>query len=59
MSKEEEIAQKIAKLEREIERKRIELLLLEGKVDEAFDLMKRIMKRKIIEEWLEGEEKGE
>ena len=62
MKEEEKPEQQIAKLEREIaklERERIKFLLLEGKVDEAFNLMERIIKRKMIERWLKSEEKEE
>jgi len=62
MKEEEKLEQRIAELEREIaklERERIKFLLLEGKVDEAYNLMKRIIKRKIIERWLKSEEKEE
>jgi len=52
MSEEEEIERQIAKIERE----RIKILLLEGKVDEAFDLMEKSIKRRIIEKWLKSEE---
>ena len=38
-----------------LERERIEFLLLEDKVDEAFDLLKKILKRKIIVRWLSNE----
>ena len=52
MSEEEEIERQITKIERE----RIKLLLLEDRVDEAFDLMEKSIKRKIVEKWLKSME---
>lgn len=57
-----ELYKRFKKLREEIdkfEREQIELALLSGDVDEAYELMKKSMKRRLVEEYLATLGEGE